>query len=124
MSRSSKSDQQLPQEWFVPSGPEIEVVEPTKVLVWGAAQSLVAPLAGPTKIGSSRRPACLPPTSMPTAVVTTNAVAVVYPRKIDKNTDLVELGFQISVLQSQRDVLQSVHGALSNELDKLYRKDW
>lgn len=57
-------------------------------------------------------------------VITANADAVVQPRVRRKNTQLVEVGTRIRVMQAQLDVLQSSHGALSTELDNLHMKDW
>lgn len=75
-------------------------------------------------MGSSPRLGSLPPTSTLTVAVTANAGELLQPRKRGKNTQLVKLGTHVGVLQAQLDVLQSLHGASSTELDNLYRKDW
>lgn len=99
-------------------------MEHTTVSVSRASQSLVVTVTGPTQVGVSRRPAYLPPKSRPTPVVTASANAVVESRERGKNTQMVELGTQVRVLQTQQDVLQSSPGALSPEWDNLYRKHW
>lgn len=88
-----------------------------------ASGQTLAPVMGRTQIGSSRRPASFPLTPTPIPTVTDNAGAMVQPRELGKNTQLVEQRTQVRVLQAQLGVLQSSHCALSIELENLHRED-
>lgn len=90
-SLSAKSYEQPPQERSIPSGPDVNDVEPTTTSASRAAQPSIAQLSGPSQIGSSHRGASLLQMSTPTSAVISSAGAMVEPRKRVKNTELVEL---------------------------------